>query len=105
MADVRPGSWSLQYEVKGASDAPAVVLIAGLGEQIGSVEFPDEFCDQLAAAGFRVVRVDNRDNGLSVPDTDPGDRDWAAIMSAVAEGGLPPLPYTLADLADDIAAI
>ena len=105
MADVHRDGWSLHYEVVGPADGPALVLVAGLGEQIGSVEFPDGHCELLAADGYRVVRVDNRDNGISVPDVDPGDPDWAAIMSAAAAGAAPPVAYTLADLGDDIAAI
>lgn len=40
-----------------------ILLIAGLGEQLG--EWPDSFCTILVNAGFRVIRYDNRDIGLS----------------------------------------
>jgi pimeloyl-ACP methyl ester carboxylesterase len=40
-----------------------ILLIAGLGEQLG--EWPDSFCTLLTNAGFRVIRYDNRDIGLS----------------------------------------
>src|SRR5690606_10623420 len=42
---------------------PAILLIMGLGGQM--VLWPDDFCARLAAAGYRVVRFDNRDIGLS----------------------------------------
>ena len=40
-----------------------IVLIMGLAIQ--SIFWPDEFCADLVARGFRVVRFDNRDIGLS----------------------------------------
>lgn len=39
------------------------MLIAGLGLQL--ISWPDEFCRTLVSQGFRVIRVDNRDCGLS----------------------------------------
>ena len=55
----------LQIEVQslGSPADPAVLLIMGLGMQL--VAWPDEFCNALVAAGFRVIRFDNRDVGLS----------------------------------------
>lgn len=58
-----------------------------MGEQIGSVEYPVEQCELFGEQGLRVVRIDNRDTGLSGPD----DNDDT--------------PYTLHDMADDIAAV
>src|SRR5256714_7039454 len=40
-----------------------MILIMGLGAQM--IHWDDEFCRQLAARGFRVVRFDNRDIGRS----------------------------------------
>ncbi len=53
----------LCYELRGAPEDPVVVLIAGLGRQL--IGWDDEFCDQLVARGFGVLRFDNRDAGLS----------------------------------------
>ena len=44
-------------------DAPVLLLVNGLGSQC--INFKDEFCERFAAQGFRVVRFDNRDVGLS----------------------------------------
>ncbi|MEV6521999.1 alpha/beta hydrolase [Longispora sp. NPDC051575] len=54
----------IAYEVLGdpATGVP-LLLIMGLDYQM--VWWPDEFCEQLVAAGFAVVRFDNRDTGLS----------------------------------------
>ena len=53
----------LCYELRGTPPDPVVVLIAGLGRQL--IGWDDAFCDLLVARGFRVLRFDNRDAGLS----------------------------------------
>ncbi len=53
----------LEVEILGNRSDPAVLLIMGLGMQL--VTWPDAFCQALVAAGFHVVRFDNRDAGLS----------------------------------------
>ena len=42
---------------------PAVLLIMGLGMQL--IAWPPQLVDELVDAGFRVIRMDNRDIGLS----------------------------------------
>lgn len=54
---------TVEYESFGAADAPAVLLIMGLGMQLTA--WPEPFCESIAARGFRVIRFDNRDIGLS----------------------------------------
>jgi proline iminopeptidase len=56
-------SIDIAYDVLGRPDDPCLVLVMGLGEQM--VAWPANFCHMLAGAGFRVVRFDNRDSGLS----------------------------------------
>ena len=53
----------LQVEDTGERDRPAVLLIAGMSMQL--IVWPDAMLKALHDAGFRVVRFDNRDNGLS----------------------------------------
>jgi len=53
----------LDYESFGNAGAPAVLLIMGLG--MPGIAWPDPFVDGLVAAGFRVIRFDNRDCGHS----------------------------------------
>ncbi|MEY2532203.1 MAG: hypothetical protein QOF29_113 [bacterium] len=57
------GEINLCYETFGDPGDPAIVLIMGLGTQM--IAWRDEFCGQLADAGFHVVRFDNRDCGRS----------------------------------------
>ena len=49
------------YEIFGDAGAEPLLLIMGLGAQM--IHWDDEFCRQLAARGFRVIRFDNRDIG------------------------------------------
>ncbi|HUP85233.1 MAG TPA: alpha/beta hydrolase [Acidimicrobiales bacterium] len=57
------GAVSLYYETFGADTDPVLLLVNGLGSQC--INFKVEFCERFAAQGFRVVRFDNRDVGLS----------------------------------------
>jgi pimeloyl-ACP methyl ester carboxylesterase len=54
---------SLAYETLGKPGNEAILLIAGLGQQL--ISWPDAFCQTLADQGFYVIRFDNRDCGLS----------------------------------------
>lgn len=63
MPRVEANGIGLEVESMGSPDAPAVLLIMGLGMQL--VAWPDSLCRDLVDAGFRVVRFDNRDVGLS----------------------------------------
>ena len=46
-----------------ATHLPVVLLIMGLGMQL--IAWPPGFVRELMNAGFRVIRFDNRDSGLS----------------------------------------
>lgn len=100
----RPGV-SINYETLGSARGRPVVLIAGLGEQIGSVEFPEEHCQAFVDAGFRVIRLDNRDCGLSTPDSEFPTRDVMATLEALQTGPPPTPDYTLTDMSDDVVAV
>ena len=53
----------IEIDDQGPRDAEPLLLIMGLGMQL--VAWPDEFVELLLARGFRVIRMDNRDIGLS----------------------------------------
>jgi pimeloyl-ACP methyl ester carboxylesterase len=100
----RPGV-SINYETLGSASGRPVVLVAGLGEQIGSVEFPQEHCRAFVDAGFRVIRLDNRDCGLSTPDPELPGRDVIATLQALQTAAPPAPDYILTDMADDVVAV
>ncbi len=94
----------LAYEDWGDPLAPPMLLIMGLGAQM--LLWPDGFCQQLVDAGFRVIRQDNRDVGLStrLRPARPVPRLWRLI--ARSQLGLQSrVPYTLEDMAGDSAAL
>lgn len=88
----------LEYDTVGDPANPALVLVMGLGAQL--VDWHDDFARQLADQGFRVIRYDNRDAGLSTWLDDLPIPDIAALLS-----GTETAPYSLADLADDLAGL
>ena len=98
MTKVKANGIDIEYETFGSSDDPPLLLIMGLGAQL--IFWPDEFCQALADHRFHVIRYDNRDVGLSTWFDDAGDPD---IMAAFSGNGSP--AYTLADMADDAAAL
>jgi pimeloyl-ACP methyl ester carboxylesterase len=78
---------------------PVVVLIMGLGMQL--IAWPEVLVNTLVAAGFRVVRHDNRDIGLSQGFARLPQRNllWESLR---ARFGLSVRsPYTLQDMAQD----
>ena len=99
MTSVRVNGIDIEYEDTGLRDAPVILLIMGLGMQL--VAWPNSFCEGLTARGFRVVRFDNRDAGLSSRMPSAGKLATRAMM-ARAFLGLPVRPpYTLDDMAAD----
>lgn len=75
---------NLYYETFGSGGDPVLLLVNGLGSQC--INFKTEFCEKFAGNGFRVVRFDNRDVGLST-HLDESAR------------------YTIEDMADDGFAV
>ena len=98
-ARARANGIEICYQSLGDPEAPAILLIMGLGMQL--VAWPDAFCASLVEQGFRVIRFDNRDVGHSTRIVwGQSPRLWLAIARAVL--GLPVRsPYLLGDMADD----
>ncbi|OWQ97889.1 alpha/beta fold hydrolase [Sphingopyxis witflariensis] len=94
---------TITYEDKGPRDAPVILLVMGLGGQL--TLWPDEFVDALNERGFRSIRYDNRDVGLSTRFDAAGvpNIKWMVVKSVL---GLPVRSaYTLADMAADGIAL
>ena len=101
-AQVSPGI-ELEYETMGSPDDPPVLLISGFTSQLTSWDVA--FCERLVAGGLQVIRFDNRDSGLSTA-LDGVEVDVAAVMTAALAGQpLPPVPYTLSDMAADAVGL
>lgn len=98
------GDIELHYEDLGNADDPAVLLIMGLGAQL--VLWHEEFCQKLIDRGYRVIRFDNRDVGLS--SKLHGQRHDGALVPRLLRSYLglsSPSVYRLEDMADDAAAL
>ncbi|WP_158816990.1 alpha/beta fold hydrolase [Methylocapsa sp. S129] len=88
----------LEYDAFGSDDHEPILLISGLGVQM--IRWTVPFCETLASQGYRVIRFDNRDVGLSTY-FDSAVPDLAVVARAAARGEPPQIPYTLYDMADD----
>ena len=85
------------------SDKPAVLLIMGLGMQL--VSWPMAFVQALEHAGFRVIRHDNRDIGLSSQFGHLG-KPSIVLTTLKMKLGLPVRPpYQLQDMALDAVGV
>ena len=78
---------------------PAIMLIMGLGTQM--IAWPVQMCEALAAHGYRVVRFDNRDIGLSEKFSDTKQPSIAGLALRRKLNLPATVPYTLNDMADD----
>ncbi len=84
MSTAHNGEVEIYYEAFGDTTEPTLLLVNGLGSQC--VNYAVEWCQLFCAEGFRVVRFDNRDVGLSTK----------------LDGGT---DYSLVDMANDAVAV
>ncbi|HSI58771.1 MAG TPA: alpha/beta fold hydrolase [Ideonella sp.] len=94
---------SLEVDDQGLAGGEPLLLIMGLGMQLTS--WPDELVADLVRRGFRVVRFDNRDAGLSQGFDHLGQPSlmWSTVRHLAR---LPvPSPYALADMAADALGV
>ncbi len=90
------------YESFGPDDAPPLLLVMGLGAQL--TLWSPGFVSELLERGFRVIRFDNRDVGLSTKTA--GDPPDVMALYAKAMAGQPvDAPYTLSTMADDAVGL
>lgn len=90
------------YESFGPDDAPPLLLVMGLGAQM--TLWSPGFMSELLDRGFRVIRFDNRDVGLSSKTA--GDPPDVMALYAKAMAGEPvEAPYTLSTMAADAVGL
>jgi pimeloyl-ACP methyl ester carboxylesterase len=95
------GDLEIAYESFGDSANPPLLLVMGLATQM--LGWDERFCIRLADHGFRVIRFDNRDIGLSTHLSEAGVPDVAALLGGDQNSPAP--PYTLLDMARDTAGL
>lgn len=93
----------LAYDVQGDLQGEPILLIAGLGLQL--ISWPETFCAALGRHGFRVIRFDNRDSGLSTKMRQFGKPNLhMALFKSLFH--MPLLSgYTLSDMAKDATGL
>ncbi len=105
---IRANGIEIEVEDSAQTDAsfarkPVVLLIMGLGMQL--VAWPPQMVQALEAAGYRVVRFDNRDVGLSTHFDALGRPKMLWSMLKLRLGLLPHTPYTLGDMCADTLGV
>lgn len=98
-----PHGITLNYQDEGKKHSPAVILIMGLGAQM--TVWPDSLYYGLVKNGFRVIRFDNRDSGLSTHlDHYPSPslvKSWLSKRLPIQSR----TPYLLDDMANDVLSL
>ena len=93
----------LEVEDTGERDRPAVVLIAGMSMQL--IVWPDAMLKALHQGGYRVIRFDNRDNGLSESMDHLGAPNMLWFMLSQKLGLPVQLPYSIQDMTRDALGV
>ncbi len=101
MPRARANGLELEYDSFG--EGAPIVLVMGIASQM--IFWDVAFCELLAARGFRVIRFDNRDIGLSSKLGDVGIPDIPRLIARAAVGLPVQAPYTLSDMAGDIVGL
>lgn len=93
------GEVEIAYDVHGDPSDPVLLVIPGLGTQMIYWDLP--LIEMLTDRGFRVVRIDNRDNGASTVLRHKGKPPLPAMMLGIPRD----LAYTLNDMAADAVGV
>ncbi|MDQ1858248.1 alpha/beta fold hydrolase [Chryseobacterium sp. WLY505] len=103
MKTVKMNEAELCYEEFGEKNSDTIVLISGLGSQM--IRWDITFCDLLVEKGFRVIRFDNRDSGVSVFNAKreiPAGKSIEEVFGNLSNEGI---PYSLMDMANDVIGL
>ena len=93
----------LEVEDTGEKDRDAVLLIPGMAMQL--IVWPEAMVHQLHQAGYRVIRLDNRDIGLSQDMAHLPAPNLMWFMLQQKLGFQPQAPYSIQDMANDALGV
>lgn len=94
---------AINYQIDGNDQSKPILLLNGVGQQM--TRWTDSFTKLLTDRGYRVVRMDNRDTGLSDGLTDAPLPDVGSLVRDRARGVALDVPYQLDDMAADATAL
>ena len=99
------GDVELHFDAHGDDSNPPVLFINGLGSQL--INFLPEWVHRFCEAGFYVIRMDNRDVGLSskTPGEPPSIERVLERWTKTRALGEFDAPYDLSDMATDCLAV
>ncbi len=103
MPKVKANGIEIEYESFGDPAHETILLIMGLGAQL--TQWPVELCDELVTRGYRVIRFDNRDVGLSSRIERGSFFNFPESFASFMAGAPSFVPYTLGDMADDAVGL
>ena len=103
MPNIDANGISLHYESLGNENDPPILLVMGLAVQM--ILWPDAFCQMLVEKGFRVIRFDNRDVGLSTHLDHLGTPNIALEYVKFMMRLPVKAPYLIDNMAADTAAL
>ncbi len=92
------GDVKIAYQTLGDPQNETIIFLSGLGNQL--VFWSDELCQKFIDRGFHLIRLDNRDAGLS--SKTPGE---PPSVEAVLNDPNFKAPYTASDMAADTVAV
>ena len=93
-----PSGMRICYRDHGVETDPAVLLVAGLGED--QTFWGDSFVGSLVSRGYRVITMDNRDVGQSTFVATPPPAIWRQVLARPRRDA-----YSLADMAQDCVGV
>jgi pimeloyl-ACP methyl ester carboxylesterase len=100
MPAVQANGITIEYTEQGEGEP--LLMIMGLGAQL--IDWPQNLVDEIAARGFRVIRFDNRDAGLSTEFTSRPPTN-GEITRSFLFGRPMQSEYLLADMARDAVGL
>lgn len=93
------GEVEIAFDDRGEPDAPAILLVPGLGTQM--IYWDNDLCEMLVERGYRVIRMDNRDCGHSTALDHLGKPSLVPMMLGIPHK----LRYTMSDMAADAIGV
>lgn len=100
---VQANGIELHYEARGPEGGEPILFIMGLSAQM--VFWPEPLLDHLAGAGYRVIRFDNRDVGLSTRFRAQTTHGPLMAMLRYLIGLPLKVAYTLHDMVRDVTGL